>query len=69
MIGFVCSNPGAANLLMYSIKWLMSLIYRLPGVAISILLMVGEKMPDTIDSAFFFGPAQVKEFISDNAMM
>ncbi|KAK3543736.1 hypothetical protein QTP70_027151 [Hemibagrus guttatus] len=33
--------------------------WGVPGVAISILLMVGEKMPDTIDSAFFFGPSQV----------
>ncbi|XP_058248632.1 integral membrane protein GPR155 [Hemibagrus wyckioides] len=33
--------------------------WGVPGVAISILLIVGEKMPDTIDSAFFFGPSQV----------
>ncbi|KAB5577141.1 hypothetical protein PHYPO_G00206530 [Pangasianodon hypophthalmus] len=38
---------------------LMLIGWGVPGVAISILLMVGEKMPDTIDSAFFFGPAQV----------
>ncbi|KAK2850003.1 hypothetical protein Q7C36_008786 [Tachysurus vachellii] len=38
---------------------LMLIGWGLPGIAISILLMVGEKMSDTIDSAFFFGPAQV----------
>ncbi|XP_053483023.1 integral membrane protein GPR155 [Ictalurus furcatus] len=38
---------------------LMLIGWGVPGVAISILLMVGEKMPDTIDSAFFFGPPQV----------
>lgn len=53
----------------YVQQCLMSPIYRVPGVAISILLMVGEKMPDTIDSAFFFGPPQVKDFIFDNYMI
>ncbi|XP_062862553.1 lysosomal cholesterol signaling protein [Trichomycterus rosablanca] len=33
--------------------------WGVPVVAVSVLLMVGEKMPDTIDSAFFFGTSQV----------
>lgn len=33
---------------------------RVPVVAVSVLLMVGEKMPETIDSAFFFGTSQVE---------
>ncbi|KAI5107206.1 integral membrane protein GPR155, partial [Silurus meridionalis] len=38
---------------------LMIIGWGVPGVAVSILLIVGERMPDTIDSAFFFGQSQV----------
>ncbi|KAM9486243.1 lysosomal cholesterol signaling protein isoform 1-T2 [Clarias gariepinus] len=38
---------------------LMLIGWGVPCVAMSILLIVGEKMPDTIDSAFFFGHSQV----------
>ncbi|KAF5905844.1 integral membrane protein, partial [Clarias magur] len=38
---------------------LMLIGWGVPCVAMSILLIVGEKMPDTIDSAFFFGQSQV----------
>uniref|UniRef100_A0A8B9RG33 G protein-coupled receptor 155 n=1 Tax=Astyanax mexicanus TaxID=7994 RepID=A0A8B9RG33_ASTMX len=40
--------------------FIMIVGWGLPVLAMSILLMVGEKMPDTIDSAFFFGTSQVK---------
>ncbi|XP_066542834.1 lysosomal cholesterol signaling protein isoform X2 [Hoplias malabaricus] len=33
--------------------------WGMPVLAMSILLLVGKKMPDTIDSAFFFGTAQL----------
>ncbi|XP_007234921.3 integral membrane protein GPR155 [Astyanax mexicanus] len=39
--------------------FIMIVGWGLPVLAMSILLMVGEKMPDTIDSAFFFGTSQI----------
>ncbi|XP_076858919.1 lysosomal cholesterol signaling protein [Brachyhypopomus gauderio] len=33
--------------------------WGVPGVALSILLIVGKKGPDTIDSAFFYGTSQI----------
>lgn len=34
-------------------------INRAPALVTGVLLMSGEKMPDTIDSAFFYGKQQV----------
>ena len=33
---------------------------RAPAVVTAVLLMAGERMPDTIDSAFFYGRSQVR---------
>ncbi|XP_072541925.1 lysosomal cholesterol signaling protein [Salminus brasiliensis] len=39
--------------------FIMIIGWGVPVLAMSILLMVGKKMPDTIDSAFFFGTSQI----------
>lgn len=45
-------------------RLILSILYfnRVPALATAVLLLSGEKMPDNIDSAFFYGRPQVRRW-------